>query len=104
MLNWATNRGSSAAQRAAASEACKGITLEALQGQYYRPLSDGKKFLNLMSLGARLVFCFQLSHATTVHFSARTAVGPSHGPLRGLLNIHNPEIIFSVTWLVALML
>ncbi|CAM9139516.1 unnamed protein product, partial [Sphacelaria rigidula] len=40
-------RGSSAAQRAAASEACKGITLEALQGQYYRPLSDVAKDLRV---------------------------------------------------------
>lgn len=35
-------RGSSAAQRAAASEACRGITLNALQAQYSRPLSDGE--------------------------------------------------------------
>ncbi|CAN0053934.1 unnamed protein product, partial [Scytosiphon promiscuus] len=33
-------RGSSAAQRAAASEACKSISLERLQAQYHRPLSD----------------------------------------------------------------
>lgn len=41
-----TCRGSSAAQRAAASEACKGITLDALQAQYYRPLSDGRSILD----------------------------------------------------------
>ncbi|CAM9309373.1 unnamed protein product [Ascophyllum nodosum] len=40
-------RGSSAAQRAAANEACKGITLEALQAQYYRPLSDVAKDLGV---------------------------------------------------------
>ncbi|CAM9660412.1 unnamed protein product, partial [Pylaiella littoralis] len=33
-------RGSSAAQRAAASEACKNISLERLQAQYHHPLSD----------------------------------------------------------------
>ncbi|CBN79223.1 hypothetical protein Esi_0010_0156 [Ectocarpus siliculosus] len=33
-------RGSSAAQRAAASEACKSISLKRLQEQYHRPLSD----------------------------------------------------------------
>eukprot|EP00752_Nemacystus_decipiens_P014601 g13003.t1 len=33
-------RGSSAAQRAAASEACKSISLERLQAQYHRPLSE----------------------------------------------------------------
>lgn len=35
-------RGSSAAQRAAASEACKSISLERLQAQYHRPLSEGQ--------------------------------------------------------------
>lgn len=35
-------RGSSAAQRAAASEACKNISLERLQAQYHRPLSEGQ--------------------------------------------------------------
>lgn len=37
-----SRRGSSAAQRAAASEACKSISLERLQAQYHRPLSEGQ--------------------------------------------------------------
>lgn len=59
-------RGSSAAQRAAASEACKSISLERLQAQYHHPLSDGEcsvcvKQTVLLYMSGICVFCDSLN-------------------------------------------